>query len=329
MSAHQIAVRVPDGESWIIDIRGNPPTQRFCIACGTTRRFMPWLRSEHVTGYVGEMERCSICGLGHLWPDPTDEQLARAYSNTYYANTEKPSSTNLTSYLSLNKLAGRASLLGFARIVTLPAIEWLAGRSIPPKYRIPLSLPPFTRILDYGCGSAHYLMLLDAIGLKNLTGFDIVENKVATTQLPHCSFHNASTITAANYPASSFDFITAIQTFEHVPDPLAVFRELKPLLAPGGRLLVEVPNIASRSSERSPATFGHLALPVHLWHYTPESLRLIGERAGLRHMATLTSYSPVTEGHVNLGLVSRALRARQGLIHAALQSATELTVVFA
>lgn len=42
--------------------------------------------------------------------------------------------------------------------------------------------------------------------------------------------------------AASFDVITLFHVFEHLPDPVAELKRLKPHLRPGGRLVIEVPH---------------------------------------------------------------------------------------
>ena len=60
---------------------------------------------------------------------------------------------------------------------------------------------------------------------------------------------------------ASLDLILCLDVLEHLVDPWSVVRRLSPLLAPGGRLIVSVPNIRMRipmkpaiDSETKPAT---------------------------------------------------------------------------
>ena len=80
----------------------------------------------------------------------------------------------------------------------------------------------------------------------------------------------------------SFDVVSMWHSLEHVHDPLAVLQAAHQVLAPGGRLLVAVPNIDSLPFRWfGPAWFG-LDLPRHLTHFTPATLRASVIAAGFR-----------------------------------------------
>ncbi len=62
-------------------------------------------------------------------------------------------------------------------------------------------------------------------------------------------------------PDNSYDAIINTQVLEHVPDPLAVMRELNRVLKPGGRLLLSVPLNGPLHGE-----------PWHFFHFTHHAL---------------------------------------------------------
>lgn len=81
-------------------------------------------------------------------------------------------------------------------------------------------------------------------------------------------------------PAAVYDAVTLWHSLEHLDDPLAALRHLRPALRPGGILLVEVPNAAGWAARGSGAYWLHLDLPRHRFHFTPASLRLLLKKAG-------------------------------------------------
>jgi SAM-dependent methyltransferase len=100
--------------------------------------------------------------------------------------------------------------------------------------------------------------LRDELGLRAFSG-----------SLPHPALENAS-----------FDVITMWQSLEHVHQPLDVLRAANQILAPGGTLIVAVPNIDSLAFRWFGSAWSGLDLPRHLVHFTPETLRLMLGRAG-------------------------------------------------
>ena len=80
----------------------------------------------------------------------------------------------------------------------------------------------------------------------------------------------------------SFDVVTMWHSLEHVHRPLAILREAFKLLAPGGKLVVACPNIASWAFRAFGPSWFALDLPRHLTHFTPATLRAMITAAGFR-----------------------------------------------
>ena len=97
------------------------------------------------------------------------------------------------------------------------------------------------------------------------------------------------TLRDAAFPEASFDVVTLLDVFEHLPDPRAELAELFRVLRPGGTLLLDTPNadaLLRRLADRMYRwTRGALAYPVrklyhefHLFYYSEQILRrLLGE----------------------------------------------------
>ena len=72
----------------------------------------------------------------------------------------------------------------------------------------------------------------------------------------------------------SFDLVSIMHVFEHVPRPIETLRHMHDLLKPGGMLFIEVPNTSD------PNMFYDLLLFEHLFHFTPETLAWLLSREG-------------------------------------------------
>jgi SAM-dependent methyltransferase len=120
--------------------------------------------------------------------------------------------------------------------VRKPLVGWLQGQDVEGK-----------RILDVGCGDRPYAELFpDAVG------FDVPGN-------PHADLHGS--IEAIPVDDASFDVVLCLQVLEHVADPAAAVRELRRVVAPGGRVLLST----------------HGVYPFHpnpddLWRWTHQGL---------------------------------------------------------
>lgn len=91
-----------------------------------------------------------------------------------------------------------------------------------------------------------------------------------------------------------FDVIALWHSIEHLRDPWAVVAQATERLAPGGILLVALPNIESFEFAVLKKRWRHLDAPRHLYFYSPEGLRALGEKNGLR-MLELKTHDRLSE----------------------------------
>ncbi len=104
-----------------------------------------------------------------------------------------------------------------------------------------------TRLLDLGCGSGATIGFVRGIrAVSEAYGVEIVPQQAA--EAAQVATHVwAGAIDEADLEAriapGTLDLVLCLDVLEHLVDPWAVVRRVTPLLAPGGRLIVSVPNI--------------------------------------------------------------------------------------
>lgn len=140
------------------------------------------------------------------------------------------------------------------------------------------------RLLDYGCGGGFLLREASGRGWR-ATGFDIGQ-----AALRACREQGLNvTGDLDSLRPGSFDALVLNHVIEHVEDPPALLRRLAPLLAPGGRLLLEAPNVNSLRarlsawpglSRRLGLDERHRAFPIHLWYFSPRTLPRLARDLG-------------------------------------------------
>jgi SAM-dependent methyltransferase len=107
----------------------------------------------------------------------------------------------------------------------------------------------------------------------------------------------------------TWDVITLWHVLEHVPDPVGALRILRDVLAPGGVVVLEVPNVDSTAARMLGVGWTHLDPEAHVSHFGPATLRVALERAGLRVAWTGTvAHSAYLQGRERLA--PRALAHR-------------------
>jgi 2-polyprenyl-3-methyl-5-hydroxy-6-metoxy-1,4-benzoquinol methylase len=215
--------------------------------------------------------RCSSCGLVSLGKFPSKAEQQARYQENYY-DREK----------------GERFLGAFERALRL--FKKLRARAILRRMPGPGSL------LDVGCGRGDLLELFQergwrAVGTqvsqtaaraaRTLRGVEVILGELPQLSLPEQSFHA----------------ITFFHVLEHLDRPSDYLRKAHDLLAPGGLLVVEVPNWESpglRLLGRRGFCFDY---PNHLVFFTPSSLRRLLDECGFEVEAEShfsLEYSPYT-----------------------------------
>jgi SAM-dependent methyltransferase len=194
--------------------------------------------------------QCQECGLCFTNPRPAPASIGKFYPSTYVCH-RRP------------QRAGRRKREPLAQL-------------LPPRGA--------ARLLDFGCGAGEFLCRMRDVGW-NVTGLDVSEDVVARLREEQGLTALAGTLPHPDLPEESFEAVTMWQALEHVHQPLDVLRAAYRLLAPGGKLVVAVPNIDSHAYHWFGTSWYALDLPRHLTHFAPPTLRLMLERAGLEVMS--------------------------------------------
>lgn len=161
-----------------------------------------------------------------------------------------------------------------------PRYDAIAGlRSIPLSKRDPalfefyeletyldlFSSLPVGSALDVGAGSGALSYLLSHMGW-DVTACDFAPNAFGWAGMP-CTQVNLND--PLPYETGSYNLVTCKQVIEHLENPSELLREAFRVLAPGGRLLLSTPNVASLRARLQFLVRGELAhfespyLPEH------------------------------------------------------------------
>lgn len=138
-------------------------------------------------------------------------------------------------------------------VVRSSLIRWLEAQVDELRTRAPV------RVLDVGCGVKPYYPLFAPIAAAYV-GVDMVETEWADLLGP---------VEALPVEDASFDVVLCTQVLEHADDPAQAVRELRRVLAPGGRLLASTHGVQ-----------WYHPSPNDHWRWTHTGLRLLFERNG-------------------------------------------------
>jgi len=187
------------------------------------------------------VKRCPTCGVGVTRPRPSDDELAAAYGTAY-----RPADGRFVGVTDALLRRTRGALAG----------------------RIDAIAPP-GRVLDIGAGDGTLLAALRA------KGREAVGLERAASEAGHAGAA-ASGDGVMQADVGDLDggwaAIVLWHSLEHLPDPARVLAAAAERLAPGGVLIVAVPNLDSLQARAFGDRWLALDLPRHLVHLPARKL---------------------------------------------------------
>ncbi len=269
---------------------GRPESAHACPSCGD--RIQAGDLYYLGTRYL----RCRRCGTGSVAVFPSAVSLRRHYES------EHP---------------------------PYPGSEWVAEPRAKMFVSILDRLAQFrlaARLLDVGCGGGHLLQAADQRGW-HAVGTDLSYRVCAIARRERgCSLIQAESA-AIPLRGGCVDAVTLVNVLDQVPDPLGALCEARRVLAPGGHLVIRVPNAAfHRPWVRFLTALGPLVRwygwdgqpTLHLYAFTPGGLRRAVERARFRVLKIRNSALAAQEPSASPAGPGVALARRFGGLIAAL-----------
>jgi SAM-dependent methyltransferase len=232
-----------------------------CYACGA-RESTPFVNAEDdLGGRPGRFTfvKCRNCRLAYQNPRLKLGQIGAYYDENYIAHRRHTRSGWLAPlYARAVEKHDRDKTAIVARYVKLDA---------------------GCEVLDVGCGAGTFVATIRAAFGARVTAVDFkdLSDKPALRGVDfRCGlFHEQS------FPGRRFDLITMWHFLEHDYDPLRSLQTARDLLAPHGRVVIEVPRLDSRTWKLYHERWPGLQAPRHTVLFTRQSLQAMVEAAGL------------------------------------------------
>jgi 2-polyprenyl-3-methyl-5-hydroxy-6-metoxy-1,4-benzoquinol methylase len=225
--------------------------------------------------------------MGFVDPEPTPDILNTFYTPAYGIYQSSDADGTITpvkrriAQLRMSTHVNRGPLASLRALVGLLA-ETVSGRTVTASLGVPLQLPPDAMLFDVGFGSGAWMKSMARLGYRNIFGYDIDANRSRTERLSAEGIVVSHGLFLENqYPPHSFDCIRLSHVFEHLIDPVAVLRKCREMLRPGGIVVMDHPCFHSWVVKLGLDYSPSLVLPMHLYHHTPKSTRLMLLKAGL------------------------------------------------
>jgi SAM-dependent methyltransferase len=244
------------------------PTWIACNACGADA-FHELL---HVDGW--HIGACSVCSLVYVNPMPfyttaDYHDVSRPFYYTRHQREISPVKVEVERRQLRRQLTRIASL-------------------VPQPFH-----PP--RFLDVGCGPGVAVRAAVELGW-HAVGIDIDAELVRMGRAALGVDLRCSTMSDSRFPAGDFTFVRLKSVLHNLPDPYDVLREVRRVLAPGGVVLITVPNedglvnrLHLRLGRRRDHRLGTLVLPYMSHAFTPVTLTRLLDRSALEVLSVDTT----------------------------------------
>lgn len=257
--------------------------------------------------------RCLGCGLMFTNPRPVQSRIGTYYSvSSYYSYQSLESVRDLSYAQRIKQVMFDAYYNADRGVLTTSFARAVLSRVliVPPREKM-------GRILDVGCGSGGFLLMMKNCGWET-AGVEISAEACNAANRHGLNVH-CGQVEDAPLPDASFDVIVLSQSLEHLYSPKSALRAAHRLLKSDGVLIIGVPNCEGIDQRLFRENWHAWDLPRHLYHFTPTSLRQYLETAGFQPTSlrsTILTPLQVTSQELRRKVsgkpVSSALRAVAG-----------------
>jgi SAM-dependent methyltransferase len=218
------------------------------------------------------MISCKACEIVYLWPQPTPEALESHYQQASILHGTSTEVQYLSRVYSQNNKETAESLL--------LAIEKYYGKS---KANLVGGY-----VADIGCNAADFLFGFKELGFEKLLGVE-PDQKLQTWNQHYvgCDTHIGMLSTVEDRYRGTCSILALRDSLEHHLDPLSSMLKCFQLLAPGGVLYLQVPNIKCKIAVHNLEAFEWFE-PDHLYYFSSKSISELLTKAGFNKIVTET-----------------------------------------
>jgi len=251
-----------------------------CDACGSPNSKL--LYRFYFNREAANIVECDSCSHVYLSPRPRPTCIADFYGKDYYSFFVDPmDDTNPKNSKDKLRRTIMKNHFGYSKIDVTET--WPIPSAISRLLKPFVAVPYFRengRLLDVGCGAGQKMVEFKSLGW-GVCGVEL--SSEAADAGRNLGLEVVTTpLTEAPWPEAHFTAITFYHSLEHMPSPREALRDAFRLMAPGGELLVAVPNFGCLERKLFGKNWDWLDVPVHFHHFTKATLTRMIAATGFR-----------------------------------------------
>lgn len=249
-----------------------PPSPATCPICRSTRSRFFALGQDRLFGLAEgsyPLFRCLECRCIYQHPSPDGADAPGFYPHDYWWSEDGRETGGLA------RLTARLER-SYRDFVTADHLRILSRTRSPDR-----EAAGEWSLLDIGCGNGGFLNLARRRRFRP-HGLDVSSRAVEIACSQYGLDVRQGGIGSSAWDGYRFDVVTMFHVLEHLPEPGPALGYAYQLLRPGGRLLVQVPNVESLQARIFGRRWYGLDVPRHIVNFTPKALFLSIESAGFR-----------------------------------------------
>ena len=273
--------------------------QSSCVVCGNNGSLVHRGLTDKLFGITGawNMRKCSSIQCSTLWldPRPVEEDLGLLYSHYYTHDDEnsgdqvkKEKYHKIIQALAYKKYGGKAIKLSFIE-KCLSWLVYLNPARLADRDDKAMSIPVKLngKLLEVGFGSGEYLQFLGNMGWQ-VEGIDF--DAIAVKQALKRGLNvKQGGLAELRYTSDRYDAIFARHVIEHLSEPRKFLSECFRILSPGGRLILNTPNVDSLGYRFFKEYWRGLETPRHLNIFNCKGLSTMLRDVGFEVLADETT----------------------------------------
>jgi SAM-dependent methyltransferase len=234
------------------------------------------------SGEVFEYCICSGCGSAYIANVPED--LSKYYDGYYsFGDAKAPIESSKLRQLAVKVYSLVVVKAGLSQLVrsAFRNPTPMQMRFLSPNLQAFLFLgaKQDARILDIGSGNGEFVRMMRRFGYINAYGIDPFLNDDLT--YPHV---RRSDILSER---GVYDFLLFNHSLEHMLDPEKALRKSRELLSPGGKVVIQVPNMDASEFKRYKGHWCWMHAPFHIAIPSRRGLETMAARCGYKVIDTI------------------------------------------